>query len=102
MDAVSFIAAPFLWGIHHRNVGELRLNSRANPSGFHDPNKIFRALEQRENSTKLQFFSTTTSPTKHWDKDLMPVQASSQLDKPAPDKNWPRSVKLAVASTIFF
>ena len=89
MVAVSFIAAPFLWGIPQKNVGELFLIKRDNPGEFPTPDKILTGLKHNDNST---------SPSQHWDKDLMPLQASSQLDKPAPDKNWPRSVKLAAAS----
>ena len=75
MVAVPFIAAPLLWGMQQQNVTELFLNNKANPSGFPDPNNFFSGLEQNENSTKFQNFSTTTSPSKHLDCFRRPSSA---------------------------
>ena len=102
MVAVSFIAAPFLWGISQKNVGELFMIKRDNPKIFPTPNKTLTGLEREHNLTKFKIFKTTTSPSQNWDKDLMPFPASSKLEEPAPDINWPRSVKLAVTSTNTF
>ena len=48
MVAVSFIAAPFLWGIPQKNVGELFLIKRYNPREFPTPNKILTGLKHNE------------------------------------------------------
>ena len=100
--AVSFIAAPFLWGIKQRNIGDLFMIKRDNPNVFPTPNKTLTGLEREHNWTKFKIFKTTTSQSQDWDNNLMPFPASSKLEEPAPDKNWPRLVKLAVASTNSF